>query len=288
MKKKVLIAAAAVLVALLFALLLVAYVAFHQVRGEYFDSAGVKIHYTDQGTGEAVILVHGYNANSDLNWRLPRIHSALLRHFRVVTMDVRGHGLSEKPHDASKYGIEIVNDVQRLMDHLKIAKAHLVGYSMGGFITLKFAAVHPERLISAMPCGAAWMTPSDPLCNLLNEIHAGLTGKNAASSGIGSLTASVRRGVLRTVIDLDALGCLAEGFKELAVTDAEVRAITVPMMAVRGGHDEVVVGGGDLKAALPGFQERIIDGGGHNSVIFYPAFRKAVVDFILAHPAGKT
>lgn len=74
-------------------------------------------------------------------------------------MDVRGHGLSGKPHDTAQYGVEMVEDVRRLLDHLKIEKAHLVGYSMGGFIVYKFMALHPERLITAMPCGAAWMEP---------------------------------------------------------------------------------------------------------------------------------
>ncbi len=287
MRKKLLLASGVVLATLVLALLLVAYKVGHQVRGQYFDSAGVRIHYTDQGTGEAVILIHGYNANSDLNWRLPGILPKLQSHFRVIAMDVRGHGLSDKPHDASQYGIETVNDVQRLMDHLKIPKAHLVGYSMGGFITLKFMAVHPERLISAMPCGAAWMTPSDPLCNLLNAIHARLSGKDAPASGIGSMMASLRRSALGTIMDLEALGCVAERFKELAVTEAELRTITVPVMAVKGGRDEIVFGGGDLKVALPGFQETIIPGGRHNTVIFYSAFQKAIVDFLLAHSSVK-
>jgi pimeloyl-ACP methyl ester carboxylesterase len=283
MKKKVWMGAAVALAMLILVLGLFLYIIGHQVRGQYFDSAGVKIYYTDQGAGVPVILVHGYMANADVNWRLPGVLSKLRKHFRVIAMDVRGHGLSDKPHDASKYGIEMVNDVQRLMDHLKIAKAHLVGYSMGGFITLKFAATHQDRLISAMPCGAAWMTPSDPMCNLLIEIHKGMMGEGPRSSRVGSMKNVLRRSVLRTVMDLEALGCVAERFKELAVTEAELRAITVPIMAVRGGRDEVVVGGGDLKTALPGFQQTIIPGARHNRVIFYPGFYAAIADFLKTH-----
>ncbi len=283
MKKRLLMGVGIVLATLVAALGFLGYKVLHQVRGQYFDAAGVNIHYTDQGAGVPVILVHGYTANSDLNWRLPGILSKLQKHFRVITMDVRGHGLSGKPHEASKYGIEMVKDVQRLMDHLKIPKAHLVGYSMGGFITLKFMTLYPERLISAMPCGAAWMTPSSPLCNLLSEIHTRLMGEDSPSSGIRSAMTSLRRRALGTVLDLEALGCVAERFKELAVTETELRTIAIPVMAVKGGEEELVLGGGDMKTAIPGFQETIIPGGRHNTVIFYSGFYAALVDFLRAH-----
>lgn len=282
-KKTIVISTGVVLAILILALGFLGYTFGRQVHGQYFDSAGVQIHYTDQGVGIPVILVHGYSANSDLNWRLPGILPRLQEHFRVITMDVRGHGLSDKPHDPSKYGIEMVKDVHRLMDHLKIPKAHLVGYSMGGFITLKFTAMYPERLISSMPCGAAWMTPSDPLHNLLTAIHNDMTGDNSHAAGIRSIRASLQRSVFEAVLDLDALGYVADRFKDLAVSEEELRAITISVMAVKGGEDEVVLGGGDIKAVLPGFQETIIPGGGHNSVLFSSKFRETIVDFLLTH-----
>jgi len=256
-----------------------------RVRGAWFDSNGVRIHYTDQGAGEAVILVHGYTANADVNWRLPRIIAQLRRRFRVIAMDVRGHGLSGKPHDARQYGVETVNDVRRLMDHLNIRKAHLVGYSMGGFITLKFITTYPERLISAMPCGAAWMTPSAPLRNLASDIHAGLVRKDAPAFGTRAALAWLQRQLLGTIMDLEALGAVGEGFGELAVTETELRAVKVPVMAIRGGHDTVVYGGGDLRATLPGYQELTIPGGRHNTVIFYRKFRETILRFLMEHPA---
>src|SRR5204862_320240 len=65
------------------------------------------------------------------------------------TMDCRGHGKSDKPHEPGKYGVEMVEDVVRLMDHLRIKRAHIVGYSMGSMITAKLLVTHPERLITA-------------------------------------------------------------------------------------------------------------------------------------------
>lgn len=283
MKKKRLVGVAACMAVLATVSGVLLYVVLHQVRGNFLNADGVKIHYTDQGKGDPVILVHGYSANSDLNWRLPGLVRKLQPHFRVITMDVRGHGLSDKPHEVAKYGIEMVNDVERLMDHLHIPKAHLVGYSMGGFITLKFASMHPDRLLSAMPCGAAWMTPSDPLCNLLNVIHDDLMGTHAPPNGLVAARRFVERTLMGAVMDLNALGCVAARFDELAITEADLRRINVPIMAVRGGREELVLGGSALKPVLPDYEECIVPGGRHSTVIFYAGFQQAILDFLLAH-----
>ena len=127
----------------------------------YFNSNGVKIHYTDEGQGEPVLLIHGFAADIVTNWGVPGIRKALAKEYRVIAIDNRGHGKSDKPHDAAKYGMEMVEDAVRLLDHLKIKKAHVIGYSMGGIITLKLAATHPERLRSATLGGAGWMREPD-------------------------------------------------------------------------------------------------------------------------------
>ena len=79
-----------------------------------------------------------------------RIIDTLAKDFRVIALDCRGHGKSDKPHDATKYGNEMIEDVARLMDHLNIPKAHIVGYSMGGAITGKFITMHPDRVLTAV------------------------------------------------------------------------------------------------------------------------------------------
>src|SRR5437868_8532253 len=85
----------------------------------YFDSKGVKIRYTDQGKGEPVLLIHGFGANAEVQWALPGILKDLAKDYRVIAYDNRGHGKSGKPHDPKKYGMEMVEDAVRLLDHLK-------------------------------------------------------------------------------------------------------------------------------------------------------------------------
>src|SRR5689334_3905667 len=84
--------------------------AVHGAEDRFFDSKGVKIHYTVEGQGEPVVLIHGFAANIQFQWGLPGIRSALAKQYRVIALDCRGHGQSGKPHAPSMYGMEIVED----------------------------------------------------------------------------------------------------------------------------------------------------------------------------------
>ena len=126
-------------------------------RAATFDSNGAKIAYTVRGKGEPVVLIHGWLASGWLNWDLPGISDLLAKDHRVITLDVRGHGSSDKPLKDEAYGPELVEDVVRLMDHLKIKKAHIIGYSMGGIITAKFLVKHPDRAYSGLLGGMGWL-----------------------------------------------------------------------------------------------------------------------------------
>ena len=124
-----------------------------------FDSAGIRIHYLDKGEGEPIVLIHGFGVNLDADWA--GLIQRLSQEYRVVAIDNRGHGRSHKPHETEDYGIEMVNDVIRLMDHLNIKRAHIVGYSMGALISAKFLADHPDRVISGVIGGMGWFEIDD-------------------------------------------------------------------------------------------------------------------------------
>ena len=124
------------------------------VQDAYFDSNGIKIHYTVQGSGEPVLLIHGFTANIPIQWDNPGVTAALAGHYKVIALDNRGHGKSGKPHDAKQYGKEMVEDSMRLLDHLKIKKAHIVGYSMGAMLSGDILTMHPDRCLSVVLGGA--------------------------------------------------------------------------------------------------------------------------------------
>lgn len=108
---------------------------------------GTNIHYLTLGDkGSWVVLIHGYTGNAYGNWFANGIGQELAKSHRVVALDCRNHGKSDKPE---RGGPGLHTDVLELMDHLGIAKAHIHGYSMGGMITGRILAEAPTRFITA-------------------------------------------------------------------------------------------------------------------------------------------
>lgn len=120
-----------------------------QAQDKFFDSAGVSIRYIDRGSGEPIVLLHGFTSNIERGWIENGVLDKLARDHRVVALDLRGHGKSGKPHEPSQYGKESCQDLIRLLDHLAIQRAHMVGYSYGSVIVAKLLTTNPERFVTA-------------------------------------------------------------------------------------------------------------------------------------------
>jgi pimeloyl-ACP methyl ester carboxylesterase len=127
---------------------------------EFFTTSdGVKIHYMRLGqAGSYVVLIHGYTGSAEGNWFKNGIAAALAANHRVVAIDNRNHGRSDKPQ---LNGPGKAEDTIELMDHLHIQKAHIHGYSMGGMITGTLLATHPDRFITAS-FGGSGIAETDP------------------------------------------------------------------------------------------------------------------------------
>jgi pimeloyl-ACP methyl ester carboxylesterase len=121
-------------------------------------SDGVKIHYYVMGKGTPVVLIHGYTGTAWGNWFANGIAQALAKNHMVVALDCRNHGKSDKP---VANGPGKAQDVVELMDHLKITRAHVHGYSMGGAITGQLLAMIPDRIITAS-FGGSGIQEADP------------------------------------------------------------------------------------------------------------------------------
>src|SRR5438874_4509848 len=145
--------------AVFFAAVLFAAPLFAQESGSFKTSDGVRIHYlTMGGSGSWVVLVHGYTDTAQRMWFTTGIAPALAKKHRVVALDNRNHGESDKPE---ANGPGRAQDVVELMDHLKIAKAHIHGYSMGGALTGQLLAIIPQRFITA-GFGGSGLAETDP------------------------------------------------------------------------------------------------------------------------------
>ncbi len=120
--------------------------------GLRFDHDGVEIAFLDEGEGEPIVLVHGFASNAEVNWVHPGWVSTLTRAGRrVIALDNRGHGASSKLYDPAAYhSARMADDVRALLDHLGLARADVMGYSMGARITAFFAFSHAARLRRAI------------------------------------------------------------------------------------------------------------------------------------------
>src|SRR5579864_8557530 len=117
-----------------------------------FSSGGLNIAFDDiapgGGGGQTVFLIHGFATNRAENWRRLGWYGAFERKdYRIVALDLRGHGESDKPHDPGAYGGEaLLGDILGLMDHLGLGRVDLMGYSMGARLALQTALRHPQRV----------------------------------------------------------------------------------------------------------------------------------------------
>jgi pimeloyl-ACP methyl ester carboxylesterase len=121
----------------------------------YFDSFdGVTLHYSDDGVGRPVVLLHGMGSDAQANFEQTGITRVLRdASYRVVALDIRGHGDSEPVSDPERFADDAMRrDVTALLDHLDVEESIVVGYSMSGFTTLRLAA-HEPRVVGIVVIG---------------------------------------------------------------------------------------------------------------------------------------
>ncbi len=259
-------------------------------EGHYFDSQGVRIHYTDEGTGVPVVLVHGLGMTAHVQWRRSGQIDMFKERYRVITLDNRGHGRSDKPHDPGQYGAEMSEDLARLLDHLQIKKTHVVGYSLGGIITLKFVATHPDRVLSAAVCASGWggqrPTPeniafAEAVAQGFERGEIGLVLKRLG--GYLQLNFAERLGV-RTVLTLSgmshSLAAVVRGMPGLDVTEEQLRANTVPVLTIIGDKDGLLSDAQALHDHMANHTLVILPGANHGSAVGAVSFLPELEPFM--------
>ena len=267
-----------------------------QAQSKFFDSAGVRIHYNDQGSGAPVVLLHGYAMNLANTARIGLAERLVDAGYRVLAVDARGHGESAKPHDPSAYGAEMARDVVRLLDHLKLSQAHLVGYSMGAIVSNKVRELYPDRLKSVVLGGAGWQKQGD-------YALADLKGSDIAKAleRTGSFEEMLRRFSAKQVPpptneeigarnlrmvegnDLKALAAVMRAWDGFAVPEENLRQNSVPTRAIVGALDPLKAKVDALIPVMRNLEVVVIPGADHGALSL-PVFSAHVIEFLKRHP----
>jgi pimeloyl-ACP methyl ester carboxylesterase len=237
----------------------------------------------DESRSRAVVLHHGFGADRSFNWVLPGIVEALVgAGHRVVALDARGHGGSDKPQDVSRSGEDaMVRDLLALIDVLDVREIDLVGYSMGAVVALLTATADRRvtRLVVAgvgegiLECGGVdqRVLPTDELARALRtEDPADIQHPEARA--------------LRTLVDMTGgdREALAAHCEAVHTDPIPLSQITAPTLVLAGAHDPLAMRPERLAAAIPGACHAVVPGD-HMGAVVSEEFRASLLSFLATH-----
>ena len=247
-----------------------------------FASDGVRLAFIDEGAGDPVLLIHGFASRVRTNWIEPAWVSLLRRSgFRVIAFDNRGHGESEKLYDPGQYAARLMaEDARALLDRLAIARADVMGYSMGARIAAFLALAHGERVRSVIFGGLGGnmvrpMAGSGPIANALEA---------PSIDEVKNPTARTFRAFAeKTGSDLRALAACIRGSRE-PITREMVASLKCPVLVASGSED--VIGGpaGELAALIPGAEALVIPRRDHMLAVGDRVYKEGVLAFLRRRP----
>lgn len=247
-----------------------------------FDSEGVRIAYIDEGEGEPILLIHGFASNIAANWRdAGWVRSLTEAGRRVIAFDNRGHGQSEKLYDPGRYGApQMAEDARRLLGHLHIARADVMGYSMGARIATFLVLAHPAQVRSAILAGVGinlvrGMVGTGPIARALEAPRIEDVTNDTARS--------FRAFAEKTGGDLKALAACMRGPRE-KITPEDLARIRVPILIATGSEDVIAGSGAELASLIPGAQLLEIMGRDHMKAVGDAGFKQGVLDFLTERP----
>jgi pimeloyl-ACP methyl ester carboxylesterase len=244
----------------------------------FFDSAGVRIHYQDVSAGGAVILVHGFASTAEHNWGGTGWIAALSNKYRVIAPDVRGHGLSDKPRSREAYGYANMGaDMTRLMDHLGLERALLVGYSMGASIAIELMLSRPERFRAVILGGIAY---DDGLEDQADRDAISEAYRSDDPATIKSPVAKAYRRFAESMPnDLQALAALIDAERS-PFDRAKLAAVPMPVLIVVGTEDNAIGDPKPLPKMIPGARLVMLDGRDHMTAPADPRFKEVALEFL--------
>jgi pimeloyl-ACP methyl ester carboxylesterase len=248
-----------------------------------FSSDGVRLAYLDfaptrEDRGEPILLIHGFASNHGVNWVFPQWVKTLTHAGRrTIVFDNRGHGRSEKPHKPEAYAPWIMaRDAENLLDHLKIERADVMGYSMGARISAHLAVAAPQRLRGLVLAGLG--------IHLVDGagLPIGIADAMEAHS-LQELTDPMqimfRTFAEATKSDLRALAACMRGSRHV-MSAAEVARIEAPTLVCVGSEDDVAGDPFALVSMMKNARCLVIPDRDHNKAVGDKVFKEGVLAFL--------
>jgi pimeloyl-ACP methyl ester carboxylesterase len=244
-----------------------------------FTHQGLQLAYFDDGDrqGPPVLLIHGFASSASVNWVYPGWLKTLGdAGYRVVAIDNRGHGSSDKPHDAEAYRPWFMAaDAAALLDHLSIEQAHVMGYSMGARISSFMALAHPEKVRSLVLGGLGiGMTDGvgdwDPIADALLA--------PSLDTVVHERGRMFRAFAEQTKSDREALAYCIRGSRDL-ISREDMATIEAPTLVAVGTRDDIAGSPQALAGLMPHGEALDIPNRDHMLAVGDRVFKAAVLDF---------
>jgi len=251
----------------------------------HFSSDGFSIHYETHGSGPPVVMLHGICVSFAGNFgAYGWIERLCGQGLRVIGMDFRGHGQSDKPHDSSAYGTtHLADDMIALLDHLGLNRVSLMGYSLGSVVALHLLHTHPERFTRGV-----LIATGDGLLGLSPYSQAEVAPKLAHALDQPDYPSHLPKHVatywnFATKVGGDRLAAAAAARAHYPpCTPAEISHVRCPVLVVSGELDPVLGTGPRLAQALPHGRYLEIPGADTFNLTLNEQAQFAVADFLSA------
>lgn len=244
-----------------------------QITGQYYTSFdGTKIHYEVRGDkGPAVLLIHGFIVNSS-TWKKAALPDSLLAHgFRVITLDLRGNGLSDHPHDSSAYAHDAeAKDIMGLLHALHIRSYDVLGYSRGSIIAARLLVL--DKRVHKAVLGGMGIDFTNPQWPRRIMFYHALRGDSVPE------LAGMIQYVTTAGLDRQALACMQQ--EQPSTPVAALQQVKQPVLVIRGKDDVDNGSAPDLAKVFPHGTLITSVPGDHNHAASTPEFAAAVVGFL--------
>jgi pimeloyl-ACP methyl ester carboxylesterase len=242
----------------------------HDTSGYFSSFDGTKIYFEEKGSGQPVVLVHGFIVDGE-SWKKTELYEGLLKTgYKVITLDLRGNGRSDKPHDSSAYANDAeAKDIIGLGKMLGLHEYSVVGYSRGSIITARLLVL--DKRISKAVMGGIGSDFTNPDWPRRIMFYKALSGEP-----IKELEPMIKR-VQESGLDQKALACMQQ--EQPSTSKEELSVIKQPVLIICGDHDLDNGSADDLAKLIP-HSTRATVPGDHGSASHTREFSEKVISFL--------